>query len=312
MELQREAHLFSSAHLRMALTPQQKRDRRAAASQQQRDDEATRKREYRQEHSQHEQETRKRRREAIRAAADAGEEHANAMLDAMAQRARVRRQRDKDAADAAYFAGPAHGIAPWDHPAYVNWKQRADRKRAIRLPGVQARKAEREAERSRAHEQRNAAVAAAKQHYDRCREAKSRIHKEWYVSRTVVCTDTACTHETCFNAGRAEAVAAERLHLQREQEAVQHSKDALEALRAARRQPLRPVRTEVDEAESEGWCCDVEAEGCIKPSVSAPEPEPPYGVWFCNARRPCNWCVCSVCHDAQHCHPHVLVYEVTE
>ena len=36
----------------MALTPQQKRDRRAAASQQQRDDEAARKREYRQGHAQ--------------------------------------------------------------------------------------------------------------------------------------------------------------------------------------------------------------------------------------------------------------------
>ena len=113
------------------------------------------------------------------------------------------------------------------------------------------------------------------------------------MSRTVVCTDTACSHETCFNAGCGEAVAAERLRLQREQDAEQHSKDALEALRAARRQPLRPVCTEVEVAESEGWCCDVGAEGCIKPSVSAPEPEPPYVVWFCNARRPCNWCVCS-------------------
>ena len=58
------------------------------------------------------------------------------------------------------------------------------------------------------------------------------------MSRTVVCTDTACSHETCFNAGCGEAVAAERLRLQREQDAEQHSKDALEALyvlRAANR-----------------------------------------------------------------------------
>lgn len=306
----------------MALTPQQKRDRRAAASQQQRDDEAARKREYRQGHAQQEHSSRKRRREEIRAAADAGEEQANAMLDAAALRAhRHRKNINMDAAlDARVHASfvlrhrkseDEVDAAVANHPAIVKLRLQADRKRATQLPGVQARRAERETERARAHEQRDAAVAAAKQHYDRCREAWSRIRKEWYVSRTVVCTDTACSHETCFNAGCGEAVAAERLRLQREQDAEQHSKDALEALRAARRQPLRPVCTEVEVAESEGWCCDVGAEGCIKPSVSAPEPEPPYVVWFCNARRPCNWCVCSACH-VQHCHPHALVHEVTE
>jgi hypothetical protein len=93
----------------------------------------------------------------------------------------------------------------------------------------------------------------------------------------VVCDATECRHKTCFNDIRyTQAEAAEQQRMKRQQEAVQHSKDALEALRAARRQPLRPMRTEVETAESEQWSCDVGAEGCIKPSVSAPEPEPPY------------------------------------
>ena len=109
------------------------------------------------------------------------------------------------------------------------------------------------------------------------------------------------------------AEAAEQQRMDREQEAVRHRKDGLKVLCAARRLPLRlrAVHTEEEAVESEGWCCDVGAEGCIKPTVSAPEPEPPYVVWFCNARRPCDWCVCSACHP-QHCHPHALVHEVTE
>ena len=88
----------------------------------------------------------------------------------------------------------------------------------------------------------------------------------------------------CRNAARrAEAEAAEHRRAAREEEAAQHRKDAHEALKAARRQPLRAAR----EAESEAWCCDVGAEGCIKPSLLAPEPMPPYSLWVCNARCPC-------------------------
>mmetsp|Transcript_42495 Transcript_42495/g.85205 ORF Transcript_42495/g.85205 Transcript_42495/m.85205 type:complete len:257 (-) Transcript_42495:53-823(-) len=238
---------------------------------------------------------RKRRREEIRAAADAGEEKANAMLDAAAQRAREHRQREKDAADAVYFAGPPQGIAPWDHWAYRKLQQRADRKLVIRQPGVQAR----QAERARAREQRDAVIAAAKQHYERCQQELSQIRKEWYASRKrmarfsggVLCTATTCRHKMCRNSSRfAEAEAAERQRLEREEDARQHCKDALEALCAVRRQPQQQQQTE---AASDSWCCDVGGEGCIKPSDSAPEPAPPYVIWVCNARRPCNWCVCS-------------------
>ena len=186
------------------------------------------------------------------------------MLDAAAQRARQQRKREKDAADAAYFAGPPQSIAPWDHWAYAKWKQRADRRRAIRLPGVQARRAERDIERAKAREQRDAAVGAAKQHYDSCRAAESRIRKDRPPCRCkgpVVHFNrdgsTSLIYPTYDAAALAEEEAAEQRHFAHEADARQQRENALEALRAARRQPLRPVRTDAEVAESEGWCCSV-------------------------------------------------------
>ena len=67
----------------MAFTvPEQKRERGAAASHQQRDDEAARKRKSRRDNPQQEHAARQKRREAVLAAADLGDEQANAMLDA--------------------------------------------------------------------------------------------------------------------------------------------------------------------------------------------------------------------------------------
>ena len=54
-----------------------------------------------------------------------------------------------------------------------------------------------------------------------------------------LCTASACNHKMCRNAGRlAEAKAAEQRRASREEEASQHRKDAHEALKAARCQPL--------------------------------------------------------------------------
>ena len=86
----------------MALTPEQKRERRASATQQQRDDEAARRRKRYHEHPHQEQAARKRRREAVHAAADAGDEQANAALNSGAQRAREYRERLTAAAMAAH------------------------------------------------------------------------------------------------------------------------------------------------------------------------------------------------------------------
>ena len=306
----------------MALTADQKRERRAAASQQQRDDEAARKRKYRQGDPQQEQSMRKKRREAIRAAADAGDDKANAALDAAALRAREYRERVSDAAMAARIPnGPMHisedAAAMARDPAVMALQRQADRKRAARLPDVEAHRADREHARS----QRDAAVAAAQAHYRLCRLEETRIRAEWYRTRKriarfstgALCTASRCKHKMCRNAARlTEAEAAEQRRAEREEEAVQHRKDAHEALQAARRQPLREPRA-AREAESEAWCCDVGAEGCLKPSLSAPEPMRPYSLWICNARRPCGWCVCSACRESEHAdHPHALYEDVNE
>ena len=313
----------------MALTPEQKRERRASASQQQRDDEAARRRKRYHEHPHQEQAARKRRREAVHAAADAGDEQANAALNSGAQRAREYRERLAAAAMAAHVlpgdkTTTEHHAAVDRDPAVLALRRDADRKRAARLPGVEARRAERELTRS----QRDAAIASAQAHYRLCRQEESRIRAEHYETRKriarfssgALCTAVVCKHKMCRNAARlADAEAAEQRRAQREDDAVQHRKDAHEALRAARRQPLREPRAP-QEAQPEAWCCDVGAEGCLKPSLSAPEPAPPYSLWVCNARRPCGglrtpdlrWCVCSVCHECEHGHPHALCEEVTE
>ena len=293
----------------MALTPKQKRERRATADQQQRDNEAARKRKRRQDNPQQEHSTRKKRRHAVRPAVDAGDVQANAALDAAALRARERRERIFSAAmDARVPNGtmtvPEHRAAMARDPAVMALQHQADRKRAARLPDVEKHRAER----AHARSQRDAAVAAAQAHYRLCRREESRIRAEWYGTRKLIarfsggglCTASTCAHKMCRNAARlAEAKAAEQRRVEREEDAAQHRKDAHEALKAARCQPLREPRA-AREAESEAWCCDVGAEGCLKPNLSAPEPMPPYSLWICNARRPCGWCVCSACRESEH------------
>ena len=309
----------------MALTAEQKRERRATASQQQRDDDAARKRKRRQESPQQEHTARRKKREAIRAAADAGDEQANAVLDSAARRAREHRERVMQAAmDARCSVCADVSISLRDHhaaiardPAVMALQRQADRKRAARLPHVEASRAERKHARS----QRDAAVAAAQAHYRLCRREESRIRAEWYGTRKRIarfsggglCTASACNHKMCRNAGRlAEAKAAEQRRASREEEASQHRKDAHEALKAARCQPLREPCA-VREAEGEAWCCDVAEEGCLKPSLSAPEPMRPHSLWICDARRPCGWCVCSACHESEHAgHSHALYEHVNE
>ena len=76
-----------------------------------------------------------------------------------------------------------------------------------------------------------------------------------------------------------------------------------EALQAARRQPLREPRAPT-EAQPEACCCDLGAEGCLKPSLLAPEPAPPYSLWVCNARRHALVCTHQTCGGA--CAPSVM------
>lgn len=305
----------------MALTAEQKRKRRATASQQQRDHDSARKRKSRLDNPQQEHVSRKQRREKQRAAADAGDEQANVVLDAAARRSREYRGRIREQADAAYanagaddidvFTGEWRGAVA-QNPAVLQLQREARRKHFARLPGVEAHREER----AQARKQRDATVAAAKQHYVLCRQEESCIRAQWYGSRKriarfsggALCTASACKHKMCSNAvRRAEAEAEEQRRREREQEAMKHRKDAHEALQAARRQPLRTPCASPEARESEAWCCDVGVEGCIKPCLSAPEPMPPYVIWICNARRPCDWCVCSACHTSEHGHPHVLV-----
>ena len=235
---------------RMAFTAEQKRERRAEASQQQREDDAARKRKKRASSPQREHAVRKKRREAIFAAAERGDKLAHAMLDAGARRAREYRERIMESAMDAKCGGVCADAtislkdAIARHPAVMVLRRQADRKHAARLPGVEARRAERMS----AHAQRNASVAAAKQHYLSCRQEVSRIRKQWYKSRKQmarfsggpVCTATTCKHKMCYNMMRhAEAKAEEHQRAVREQDAILRSKDALKALKAARRKPLR-------------------------------------------------------------------------
>ena len=61
--------------------------------------------------------------------------------------------------------------------------------------------------------------------------------------------------------------------------------------------------------EPDPWCCHVAQDGCLKPSVEAEEPQPPYVTWYCNE---CDYRVCEVCHRAGLAdHVHRLEREAT-
>lgn len=57
----------------------------------------------------------------------------------------------------------------------------------------------------------------------------------------------------------------------------------------------RPVWTHarLHYEEPRPWCCDVAKVGCIKPSIDAEEPTPPWATWDC---KECDFCVCERCY----------------